>query len=157
VILNDLQMKKFILITMFVAAVAGLWVQSCATAEKLAGSSGQVNPIMGTWQLAMYKYGSSASSFIKVPAEAGRIKMITDSHFIWVQYNKATGKITGSAGGTYTLTGNSYTESLDFGLGMDTYIGKDPVYTVKVEGDNLFLSGNLTEGYKIEEVWERVK
>ncbi|HPR74347.1 MAG TPA: hypothetical protein PLX41_11880 [Bacteroidales bacterium] len=115
------------------------------------------NPIEGTWELKMYKYGYSASAFSKPPDNITRIKYITDTHFIWVQINNDSGVVNSSAGGTYTIDGNKYTESIDFGLGMKNQSGTKPVYNVIIEGDVLFLSGELTEGFIIEEIWERVK
>jgi hypothetical protein len=55
------------------------------------------------------------------------------------------------------LNGNIYTESIDFGSGMDTYLGKKHVFTIRVEGDKFFLSGSLADGLKIEENWQRLK
>lgn len=113
--------------------------------------------ITGTWELVSYKYGPSSTSFIDVPQSSKRIKVINETHFIWVHYDTLRKRIYESAGGTYTLSGNSYTENLDFGLGMDNYLKTSPVYSVKIEGDILFLTGLLAKDYKIEEIWKRIK
>jgi hypothetical protein len=55
------------------------------------------------------------------------------------------------------LTDNTYTESIDFGLGMDTYLGQKHAFTIQVEGDRFHLSGSLAAHLKIEEVWHRLK
>jgi hypothetical protein len=62
------------------------------------------------------------------------------------------------AGGTYTLTGNSYTEHVDFMnvKEADKFVGKDQPFTIKLEGDTLSLSGTLSNGEKISEIWKRV-
>lgn len=112
---------------------------------------------LGTWQLASFKYGTDQPGFTDYPQDRRRLKLITATHFTWVDFGTATKRITGTAGGTYTLNGNTYTESIDFGLGMDTYFGQKHTFTIRVEGDTFFLSGTLADGLKIEEVWQRVK
>ena len=67
------------------------------------------------------------------------------------------GKVVQSAGGKYTLAGETYTEYLGFGLGMDQYLNTSPQFTIKVEGDMMFQTGLLTSGYRIEEIWKRIK
>ena len=62
------------------------------------------------------------------------------------------------AGGPYTLKGNSYTETIEFvGPGMETYLGKKQSFTIRVDGDKFHQSGQLSDGLKIEEVWQRLK
>ena len=62
------------------------------------------------------------------------------------------------AGGPYTLNGNSYTDSIEFvGTGLETYLGKKQSFTIKVDGDKLRQSRQLSDGLKIEEVWQRLK
>jgi hypothetical protein len=112
---------------------------------------------LGTWHLASFKYGTDQPGFTDYPQSRRRIKLITETHFTWVDFDTSTKKVTGTAGGTYSLSGNIYTESIDFGLGMDTYFGQKHAFTIRVEGDKFFLSGSLADGLKIEEVWQRVK
>ncbi len=115
------------------------------------------NNHVGTWKLELFKYGSQTSDFNKRPGSQPRIKLITDTHFTWVTIDSVSGKVIGSAGGRYQLIGNSYAELIEFGYAMDSYLGTTNTYTIKVEGDMLFLSGNLTGYGKIEEIWHRVK
>lgn len=112
---------------------------------------------LGTWQLASYKYGINQSAFNDARKYQQSIKLFTENHFTWVHIDPITKKVFGAAGGTYTLDGNTYTESIDYGLGMDRYLGKTHTYTIKVEGDMFFLSGYLADSLKIEEIWQRVK
>ena len=87
-----------------------------------------------------------------------RLKMLTATHFTWVDFDTASGKIGSSAGGTYTLKDGVYTETINFvGDGMEPYLGKKQEMTIKVDGDKLFQSGHLSTGLKIEEIWQRVK
>ena len=62
-------------------------------------------------------------------------------------------------GGSCGLQGSNYTETIEYFLpeGMKVYLGKEQVFTIKIDGDKLFQSGKLSDGQKIEEVWQRVK
>jgi hypothetical protein len=148
-------MKRAFVLFVSVAALA----IAVLTISAVPGPSVKKKPasITGTWELVSYKYGFAQSAFIDVPKSQCHYKLITDTHFTWVSFSTDTKKVMSSAGGAYTLEGNTYTESLDYGLGMDAYLGNKCPYTIKVEGDMFFLSGFLTEGYKIEEIWKRVK
>jgi hypothetical protein len=112
---------------------------------------------LGTWQLVSTKYGDQ-KDMSDYPKERRRVKMITATHFIWVDYDTTTKKIAASAGGPYTLRDGAYTETIEFvGDSMEPYLGKKQVFTIRVEGDRLFQSGQLSDGLKIEEVWQRAQ
>jgi hypothetical protein len=40
---------------------------------------------------------------------------------------------------------------------MTGYLGSKHAFTIRVEGDKFFLSGHLSDGLKLEEIWHRVK
>lgn len=148
-------MKKSLAITISVALLAiAMLTISASSSEK---TQKNIASIQGTWELVSYKYGSSVSGFMDVRDNIRRLKVINETHFIWVHYDTISGKISSSAGGSYTMNGDAYSEFLEFGLAMDPYIKQSHNYTVKIEGDLQFLSGPLTPDYKIEEIWKRVK
>jgi hypothetical protein len=120
-------------------------------------TEGTADKHLGTWRLVSTKYGD-AKEFAKYPESSNRLKLITGTHFIWVEVNASTKQVMASAGGHYTLSGNTYSESIDFaGEGMQTYLGKTQKFTITIDGDKLFQSGDLSDGLHIEENWERVK
>lgn len=123
------------------------------TGKPIPGSQ----PHLGAWQLVSYKYGDS-TKWSDAPVDQRRIKLITEGHFTWVAYEAATGKVQSMAGGTFTLKDGAYTESIEYaGEGMTDYFGKKQSFTIRVEGDKLHQSGKLSDGTKVEEVWQRVK
>ena len=148
-------MKKALVTTISVAVllIAILTISTGTTFNQKKDSA----PIQGTWQLVSYKYGAASSSFSDCSENIRHIKVINETHFIWVIFDTLSRRVVSSAGGSYTLKGNTYTESIDFGLEMDPYLKNKCPYTVKVEEDMLFQSGFLTPTYKIEEIWKRVK
>ncbi|HEV7925287.1 MAG TPA: hypothetical protein VGR14_08030 [Verrucomicrobiae bacterium] len=112
---------------------------------------------LGTWQLVSTKYGD-AKDYTDYPPENRRLKMITGTHFTWLDYETKTGKIRTSAGGRYTLKDGAYTETIEFaGEGLDAYLGKPQVFTIKIDGDKLSQSGKLSDGTEIREIWQRLK
>ena len=147
--------RTFVIIVMMAALI--LAVPATGKCQKTVPKSEKSSLLhLGTWQLASYKYGDQPD-FVDIPKSNKHIKLITETHFSWVETDTATRKISSMAGGRYTLNGSTYTESIDYGLGMDTYLGHKQTFTIKVEGDMLFLSGMLSDGYKVEEIWQRVK
>ena len=115
------------------------------------------NSIIGTWQLDSYKYGTTSSSFAPITPDRPHVKLITENRFLWVTYDAATKKILESAGGAYTLSGENYIESIDYGYNMEGYLGTKSNFKIKVEDGMFYLSGVLSDGYKIEEIWQKVK
>jgi hypothetical protein len=112
---------------------------------------------LGTWQLVSFKYGEDGK-WSDAPDGQRRIKHITETHFTWVEYEAATGKVLSLAGGKYSFSQGAYTESIEYaGEGMTDYFGKKQSFAIRVEGDKLHQSGQLSDGTKIEEVWQRVK
>ena len=135
-----------------IVAVAIVLAFSLVAQQQPAKGSGTH---LGTWTLISTKYGD-AKDFSDFPKEQRRVKLITATHFTWVQYDAANKKVESIAGGPYTLDGGSYTETIEFvGEGMETYLGKKQPFTIKVDGDKLNQSGQLSDGLKIEEVWQR--
>lgn len=115
------------------------------------------NTITGTWRLDSYKYGTTSSSFTSITPDRPHIKLITENRFLWATYDAETKKILESAGGTFTLDGENYIESIDYGYNMDSYLGSKSNFKIKVEDGMFYLTGVLSDGYKIEEVWQKVK
>jgi hypothetical protein len=139
-----------------IALVAAAFVLAVAVvAQQETPKTGGTH--LGTWQLISFQYGD-VTGFSDSPKEQRRVKLITSTHFTWVLYDAGSKKVESMAGGPYTLDGISYTETVEFvGTGMETYLGKKQTFTIKVDGDKLRQSGQLSDGLKIEEVWQRLK
>jgi len=145
-------MKKTLLI--IGAIVTLILTAALLGAEKLPKNT---DSHLGTWRLVSAKYGDTKKS-ADVSDPGPHLKMLTPDRFIWVIYDSKTKLISLSMGGSYRLQGSSYTETVEFFLpqGMMVYLGNEQVFTIRVEGDKLFQSGKLSDGQKIEEIWQRV-
>jgi hypothetical protein len=130
-------------------------ITSVAFAGAQTGNtSTEKHKVEGTWERVFTDSGQTQ----KPPEGMKQIKMISSQHFIWVWYDPAKAKPVYTGGGTYTLTGDSYTEHVDF-MNVERaerFTGKDQPFTIKLEGNTLRMSGTLSDGQKISETWKRV-
>jgi hypothetical protein len=76
---------------------------------------------------------------------------------MFVDFDK-DGKFIDAFGGPYTLKGEKYEETLEYGVGevFKMLKGKPQSFSCKVEGAKWYHNGTLSSGLTIEEVWERV-
>jgi hypothetical protein len=113
------------------------------------------NQLIGTWKLVSAKYGGDDFKF-----EEGitTLKHVTPSQFMWASYDK-NGTVTRAAGGGYTLKGDVYEETPEYGLSSDFegIKAKAQTFTWRVEGNKWYHTGKLSSGLTIDEVWERVE
>jgi hypothetical protein len=107
---------------------------------------------LGTWKLIQ-------SSGNALPEGYTNIKMITPTHFIWVMSDKE-GNIISGASGTYTMIGDTYTETILYTLpGMKAWKGKKAFYQVEFNDNIMKTSGYLEYDSQKKipnsEVWEK--
>jgi hypothetical protein len=111
--------------------------------------------LVGTWKMVSAKYGGQEFTF---PEGTTTLKHVTPTQFMWASYDPE-GKVTRAAGGRYTLTGEAYEETPEYGLSGDFEIikGKAQSFKCKIDGGKWYHDGKLSNGLTIEEVWERVE
>jgi hypothetical protein len=121
--------------------------------QKSKAKSG--NRLVGTWKLVSAKYDGRDFTF---PEGTTMLKHVTPTQFMWVTYD-TEGKVSRAAGGPYTLKGQHYDETPEYGIGADFALikGKVQSFTWKVEGNRWHHDGKLSNGLVIEEVWERLE
>jgi hypothetical protein len=116
------------------------------------------NNLVGTWKQIKAKFGGKES---KIPEGTTQLKHITSTHFMFVDYDK-DGKVIDALGGPYTLQGEKYIETPEYGGGTIIEVfkilkGKPQSFECKVEGNKWYHNGTLSNGPTIEEVWEGVE
>jgi len=116
--------------------------------------------ILGTWKLISLKQGDKV---IRISPEDSiqRIKYITQSNFVRIQYLKNTKIVRNSAGGGYTYDGTNYHEKYFFvGFGSIDFLDRQHTFKVKIVDDLLYLTGKLysstSDSIKIDEIWRRI-
>lgn len=113
------------------------------------------NKLVGTWKCVSTKYGGEE---VQRPDGYTHLKHVTPTQFMWAIYD-GEGRVGAALGGSYTLKGDEYVETPEYGLGgvLDQLKGKPQSFTWKVEGNRWYHNGKLSSGLTIEEVWERVE
>ena len=115
------------------------------------------NKIVGTWQLVYAETIESDSLEVKDLSNTRFIKIINDSHFSFLNQDENSSGAFYGGGGTYTLNGNDYTETLSF-TATEALRNHEFPFKVEFKGDTLIQSGleevkaaglkrNITEKY----------
>ena len=133
--------------------VTVVFLLSCNTqAIKQEPTASRLN---GTWQLISgVTITKGDSSFTDYTKGQRMIKIINDSHFAFLKHDVNTPKDSSlhfdAGGGSYTLTGDQYTEHLDF-YNDKNWEGKTFNFTVTLSNDTLTQKGiEKVEGAGIE-------
>ena len=106
--------------------------------------------LIGTWILV-----GKPGEVGEAPAAGGRLKFFTGRHWTITQADPKTGVTIYHHGGTYTLNGSEYVESVEYSNESTTELMKQTFkFTLKLEGDTLTQTGI---GNPWTEVWKRAK
>ena len=123
------------------------------TAQEKAAPTAQTQlakDLIGTWILV-----GAPGKVKEAPAAGGRIKFFTGKHWMITQPDAETAVTVYHHGGTYTLEGDAYTETIEYANESTKSMIKEVLkFTLKVEGDTLTQTGI---GNPYTEVWKRVK
>jgi hypothetical protein len=105
--------------------------------------------LLGTWILV-----GRPGEIGEVPASGGRLKFITGKNWTLTQADPETGVTIFHHGGTYTLDGDAYAETVEYANENTKDLIKQTFkFTVKIDGDTLTQIGI---GNPWTEVWKRV-
>lgn len=115
----------------------------------------QCNPV-GAWEVYALTFTHPDGTVDKVDiANPPGLKILSKTHWAFVEQNKEGDAIpTSGGGGTYTVEGTTYTETVQYHAARD-FIGKSIPFECKVEGDYWYQSGLLPGGTKLEEIYRR--
>jgi hypothetical protein len=113
------------------------------------------NQLVGTWKVVSAKFDGTDA---KPPEGTTQLKHVTPAQFMWAIHDK-DGNVTTVLGGTYSLKGDSYVETPEYGTSdiLPSLKGKPQTFKWKVEGNKWYHAGKLSTGQTIEEVWQRVE
>ena len=112
-----------------------------------AAPAGQKKQIVGTWERT------------DLPAPYRQVKSFTDTHFNWVAYLIADGKVVAVGGGTYTFDGKTCKEKYEYGSGnIQEFVKKEPPsFSITFEGDGWVQEGKAPNGALLREAYRRAK
>lgn len=121
-------------------------IVSCSEKAEDDPENSATTSIKGTWKLLtgtiIEKGDTTITDYTK---NKSFIKIINDSHFAFLLHDLSKGKDSSSAefsagGGSYSLTGNNYTEHLEY-CNAREWEGHDFSFTIIISGDTLIQSG----------------
>jgi hypothetical protein len=137
--------------TLTLIGVGNPWKEVWKRADETAGARSQLGKqLVGTWVLEGGSGNAEENS-----APGGRFKFITGSHWLDTQADPKTGVVVYHHGGTYTLTGDEYVQSVAYANPTTMkLIGEAFKFKIKIEGDALTLTGI---GNPWNENWKRLK
>ena len=120
-----------------------------------AVSAQACNPI-GAWEVYALTFTQPDGTIEEVDiSNPPGLKILSETHWAFVEQNEEGNPIpTSGGGGTYTIDGTTYTETVQYHAARD-FIGKSIPFECKVEGDFWYQSGVLPGGTKLEEVYRR--
>lgn len=102
-------------------------------------------PLQGTWKLLTGTLIEKGDTTVTdYTSKVSFIKIINGSHFAFLQHDLNKGAdssaVFSAGGGSYTLNGNNYTESLEY-CNARNWEGNDFSFTITIAGDTLVQQG----------------
>jgi hypothetical protein len=118
--------------------------------DAAAQNSSLARDMIGTWIRA-----GTPDKIEDPPPAKGPLKFITGKHWTYTSADPETGKVLNHHGGTYTIDGNDYAETINYANeNTANIIGQTFKFKLKVEGDTLIQEGI---GNPYTEAWKRAK
>ena len=130
-------MKKVFPILIFLMIIA-----ACTESQKRDPQIADEVSLKGTWKLLTGILIEKGETVVTdYTTDKSFIKIINDSHFAFLSHTLRKDTTDFSAGGgSYTLTGNNYTEHLEY-CNAKEWEGHDFSFTVTITGDTLVQTG----------------
>ena len=140
-----------VLCTLILALSAATRGRLRADDKPAAGGPSQLaRELIGTWVLA-----GTPDKVEEPPANGGRYKFFTGKHWTVTQADPESGEVIYHHGGTYTLDGDTYEETVLYSTRNNAGLIKQTFkFKVKVDGDTYTQVG---VGNSYDEVWKRAK
>lgn len=127
----------------------------------IAAATPEINqdtPIKGAWKVVRSQYGNEPMT--ERPKEDLTYKLFTGTRWASTFYNSSTNTISGTCGGTYTIKGNQYVETIEYYSWDPAVAGKTVTFTMTIENGMLHQKGTMeykgNPNYIIDEWYVRV-
>lgn len=133
-------MKKYILITFVIVVCI-----SCNKKEKFVPEVDHISidfqsNIIGTWKLLYGEIKTKDTTEIKDLSNTTFVKILNNNHFAFFNQNNNTSEGFYGGGGSYTLEGTVYKETLKY-VSVEEVRGHEFIFNVEFKGDTLIQSG----------------
>lgn len=112
---------------------------------------GQTGVLNGAWLISGRK--RDGNMVRRAPGDRKTMKILSGTRFQWIAYNTATGKFSGTGGGTYTAENGTYTEKIEFFSRDNSRVGATLAFQYEVIENEWHHSGMSSKGSPIYEIW----
>ena len=113
--------------------------------------SGDTGDLNGAWLITGRK--RDGNMVRRTPGDRKTMKILSSSRFQWVAFNTATGKFSGTGGGSYTAENGTYTEHIEFFSRDNSRVGAKLAFQYEVIENEWHHSGMSSKGAPIYEIW----
>lgn len=137
--------------------------------QRVSESPNTYDPdVTGSWELITYREQDRPTA-LEYPDFIKYIKLLTPTHFIWIQYNGEGDEVFAAGSGTYTLSADKYIETIQMMYpGGSGTVGSDIEFTYSLDSGrwnhmgyvnriNINADDNAREDLLIDEVWVRME
>ena len=111
----------------------------------------QTGVLSGAWLISGRK--RDGKMVLRSPGDRKTMKILSGTRFQWIAYNTATGKFSGTGGGTYTAENGTYTETIGFFSRDNSRVGAKLTFQYEVIENEWHHSGMSSKGRPIYEIW----
>jgi hypothetical protein len=120
-----------------------LWYKDEGRKVKTARDKAKGNSIEGMWDLEQSKYGDSLDDM----KEWRSLKVFQNGTFVCASYDRETGKVQRTHGGTYSFDGKTLKETLTFvgGEDMQEMLGQSFTFDIAIKDGKIHQSGQLVD------------
>ena len=113
--------------------------------------NGQTGALSGAWLISGRK--RDGKMVRRSPGDRKTMKILSGTRFQWIAYNTATGKFSGTGGGTYSAENGTYTEKIEFFSRDNSRVGAKLTFQYEVIENEWHHSGMSSKGNPIYEIW----
>ncbi|HEX6559215.1 MAG TPA: hypothetical protein VF021_07115, partial [Longimicrobiales bacterium] len=113
------------------------------------------NRLVGTWVLVSTKITNAQTTLLEGSApELQALKILNSTDYSVI--TRRGDQFVRAGTGRYTLSGDTYTESVDLASNAGFTPGRVYSFTIRLDGDTWTLEGG-SESQRLHEVWRRVR
>ncbi len=113
--------------------------------------SGQKGDLNGAWLITGRK--RDGNMVRRTPGDRKTMKILSSSRFQWIAFNTASGRFSGTGGGSYTAENGTYTEQIEFFSRDNSRVGATLTFQYEVIENEWHHSGMSSKGAPIYEIW----
>jgi hypothetical protein len=108
----------------------------------------------GAWRLVGVKDGNG--NYVDAPYI--QYKIMATGHYLWLSYDRETGRVLRTGGGSYSLKDGVYTARVEYSNAADLrgIAGQEYKFTCKIDGDKWYHEGPMPNGAYVDDLWERM-